>query len=122
MRGRVPEPPGASVHGRCTFCGDLVLRDSTSSPENARKSGGPSPTGAAHSPRRRVLLTHRRGNTRRPQRRFRFAASAAVLGLATNFIIGQPRSRAIVARALSGLTATGWPTVSSMGRSVAESE
>ena len=34
----------------------------------------------------------------------------------------QPRSRAILASARSGLTATGRPTASSIGRSVAESE
>ena len=35
---------------------------------------------------------------------------------------GQPRSTAILRSALSGLTAYGWPTASSIGTSVAESE
>src|SRR3954454_20620203 len=35
--------------------------------------------------------------------------------------IGQPRSRAILRRSLSGLTANGWPTISSMATSVTES-
>ena len=36
--------------------------------------------------------------------------------------IGQPSARAWRARRASGLTATGWPTACSIGRSLAESE
>jgi hypothetical protein len=42
-------------------------------------------------------------------------------GRLTNASTGQPRSRATRRSARSGLTACGWPTVSSIGRSVAES-
>ncbi len=37
-------------------------------------------------------------------------------------LISHPRSLAVFASSRSGFTATGWPTASSMGRSVIESE
>ena len=43
-------------------------------------------------------------------------------GVAEVSMIGQPRSLASYRNAGSGLTATGWPTAASIGRSLTESE
>ena len=105
-------------HPATIRAGSLVLsgrrRELALAPAAGHRADGPTATPTATPPRRRrPAVAAVESSARGP------VAQAHRL---VNCTISHPRSRAELASTRSGLTTTGWPTASSIGRSVAESE